>query len=184
MAMSPMRDSRDAGISWPAIPIVGSGPNHDWNRRPRKCPSAQRRVRYDDDEDDFDINVGRPPRSYENPTSAGMIGFIAAMVSLGFLAVVVVLYIFLQEENRRAADIERTRLLYIWFLILDVLSFFAALTATILGARGSSPTNPIYRGYGIAALIMGIFEMVITVIFGLFMTCCALLPLVLMPGFG
>ncbi len=181
MTMSSMRDSRDAAFPWTTIPIVGSAPSHDWNRSPRKFPSAQRRVRYEED-DDFDINVGRPPRSYENPTSAGMIGFIAAMVSLGLLAVVVVLYIFLQEENRQAADIERTRLLYIWFLILDALSFFAALTATILGARGSSPTNPLYRGYGIAALVMGIFEMVITVIFGLFLSCCAVLPAVLVPG--
>jgi archaellum biogenesis protein FlaJ (TadC family) len=144
--------------------------------------TMQRRVRYDDD-DDFD--VGRPRRSNENPTSAGMIGFLAAMVSLGLLLVVLVLFIFLKQEDlaaRGGANIERTRLMYYWFLILDVVSFFAALTATILGARGSSPTNPLYRGYGVAALVLGIVEMAITVLFGFFISCCGVLPIALGVG--
>jgi hypothetical protein len=133
-----------------------------------------RRARYEDD-DDFDVNVGRPERSYENPTSAGMIGFIAALVSLGLLAVVLVLFIFLKTEDQKAEDIDRTRLMYYWFLILDVLSFFAALTATILGARGSSPSNPLYRGYGVAALVLGIIEMVVTILFSFWMMCAVML---------
>jgi hypothetical protein len=153
MTMSPMPDAREP-------------------TRPPDPASVQRRARYEDD-DDFDINVGRR-RPYENPTSAGMIGFIAALVSLGLLAVVLVLYIFLKHEDQQVGDIERTRLLYYWFLILDVLSFFAALTATILGARGSSPTNPLYRGYGITALILGIIEMVITILFSFWMMCAVL----------
>ncbi len=134
--------------------------------------SVQRNIRYEDD-DDFEVNVGRR-RPDEHPTSAGMIGFIAAMVSLGLLLVVLVLYIFLLEENQRRQEIERTRLLYYWFLILDVLSFFAALVATILGARGSTPSNPLYRGYGITALILGIIEMVITILFSFWMMCAVL----------
>jgi tetrahydromethanopterin S-methyltransferase subunit F len=132
--------------------------------------TMDRRDRFDDDDD---FNVGRPRRGDDNPTSAGMIGFIAAMVSLGLLVVVLVLFIFLKSEDNGPAGqhIERTRLLYYWFLILDVLSFFAALTATILGARGSAPTNPLYRGYGVTALILGIIGMAITVLFSLWMMC-------------
>ncbi len=135
--------------------------------------SMQRRVRFEDD----DFNIGAPRRQDENPTSAGMIGFIAAMVSLGLLVVVLVLFIFLEQEDQAAkggANIERTRLLYYWFLILDVLSFFAALTATILGARGSSPTNPLYRGYAVTALVLGIIGMAITVLFSFWMMCAVL----------
>jgi hypothetical protein len=146
--------------------------------------SMQRRVRYDDDDD---FNVGRPRRGDENPTSAGMIGFIAAMVSLGLLAVVVVLFIFLKQEDQGGqggANIDRTRLLYYWFLLLDVLSFFAALTATILGARGSSPTNPLYRGYGVAALVLGIIEMAITVLFSFWMMCAVFVVELARAGVG
>jgi hypothetical protein len=143
--------------------------------------SMQCRVRYDDDDD---FNVGRPRRGDENPTSAGIIGFIAAMVSLGLLAVVVVLYIFLKQEDQQAANIERTRLLYYWFLLLDVLSFFAGLTATILGARGSAPTNPLYRGYGVTALVLGIIEMAITVLFGFWMTCAVMVVELMRAGVG
>jgi hypothetical protein len=146
--------------------------------------TIRRRARYEDDED-IDIGrVGRPRRSEENPTSAGMIGFIAALVSVGLLAVVLVLYIFLKQEDQQAANIDRTRLLYYWFLILDVLSFFAGLTATILGARGSSRTNPLYRGYGVAALVMGIIAMVITVFFGFWMTCAVMVVELMRAGAG
>ena len=40
--------------------------------------------------------------------------------------------------------------------------------------RGNSPTNPLYRGYSIAALIMGIVEIILTIVFGFFMTCVVL----------
>ena len=114
-----------------------------------------------------------------------MIGFIAALVSLGLLGVVLVLFIFLKEEDagpRGGANIERTRLLYYWFLILDVLSFFAALTATVLGARGSTPTNPLYRGYAVAALCLGIIEMVITILFSFYMMCAVMLVEMMRAG--
>jgi hypothetical protein len=148
--------------------------------------SMQRRVRYDDD-DDFNVGRPRPRRGDENPTSAGMIGFIAAMVSLGLLLVVLVLFIFLKQEDQAGqggANVERTRLLYYWFMLLDVLSFFAALTATILGARGSSPTNTLFRGYGVAALVLGIIEMAVTVLFSFWMMCAVFFVELARAGVG
>lgn len=121
--------------------------------------------------DDFDDDLGRPRRRFENSTNAGMIGFIAAMVSLGFLAVVLVLNIFLKQEEQLQENIERVRMMYLWFLVLDLLSFFAGLTAAIMCGRGLAPTNPLYRGWSVAGLILGILEMIGAIVFGLFMTC-------------
>ncbi len=134
--------------------------------------NGRNNARYDED-DDFDGDPSR--RSYQNPTNAGLIGSIAAIVSLGLLAVVVVLYIFLQQEEQRGHNDERERWMYYWFLILDVVAFFAALTATVAGGRGMAPSNPVYRGWAIAALVLGIIEMLITVGFGFFMTCSVLI---------
>ena len=123
-----------------------------------------------------DREIGAPRPSYEErPTTAGMTGFITAMVALGLLAIVLVLYIFLQEEEQVQQNIERRRWMYYWFLILDVLSFFAGLIATLLGGRSLSPFNPLYRGWGLTALIVGIMAMIVTLPFGLFMMCAALI---------
>lgn len=135
-------------------------------------------MRYDEEED---LDIGRAARVQENPSSAGLIGFLAALVSIGLLLVVLVLFIFLEQENEH---LDRRRLLYYWFLLLDVISFFAGLTATILGARGSAPTNTHYRGYGVAALVLGIIEMAITVLFGFWMSCAVLLVTVRQMGAG
>ena len=131
---------------------------------------------YDDDED---FEIGKPRRRdrdrdrdrNENPTLAGLYGFIAALLGLGLLAIVVVLYIFLKQERQNP---EMDRLMSWWFLLLDAVSFVAGLVATILGARGCSPTNTIYRRYAVTALVLGILEMVVTIVFGLIMTCVVL----------
>jgi hypothetical protein len=136
----------------------------------------RRRSEYDDYDDDDDFDFGRRrsgPR--EIPTTAGMIGFIAAMVGLAFLVVVAILYFAMRQEDAQGAIQERTRLMYYWFLILDILSFFAAIAAVIFASRGLSPTNPLYRGWAITALILGIIEIVATLLIGLFMTCAVLI---------
>jgi hypothetical protein len=150
-----------------------SGVGPDW-----RC-LARRRGHYDDFDDD-EIDLGRPAeRPYQNPTTLGMIGFVFSGLSLGLLVVVFILWIFLRHDNQgqivqNQVD-ERTRWMMYWFLILDVLSFFAGLTATIMGGRGMAPSNPLYRGYSTAALILGIVEMVATIIFGFIMTCVVLI---------
>lgn len=125
------------------------------------------------DEDGYDPHENG--RRYSNPTSAGMIGFIAAMLSLGFLAVVLVLYLLLKQDERLRENVERERLMFYWFLVLDILSFFTALTATVLCGRGLSPTNPLYRGWAVTGLILAILEMIATIGFGLIMTCAVLI---------
>jgi hypothetical protein len=134
-------------------------------------PSPRRHARYDD-ADDFDIG---PPRSLENPTSAGMVGFIFALVSVGLLVVVVVLFLFLQQEDQVQQNASRKRWMLYWFLFLDVLSFGASLVATVLGGRGLTPTNPLYRGSSMIALILGITGIVVTILFGIFMTCAVMI---------
>jgi vacuolar-type H+-ATPase subunit I/STV1 len=111
----------------------------------------------------------------ERPTTAGMTGFITALVALGLLVVVLVLYLMLQEEELLQENIERRRWMYYWFLILDVASFFAGLIASIQGGRSLVRSNTLYRGWGMAALIIGIMAMIVTLPFGLFMTCAAIL---------
>ena len=48
------------------------------------------------------------------------------------------------------------------------------MTATILGVRGIARTNPLFRGFGVAALVLGIIEIAVTTIFGLIFFCCSL----------
>lgn len=127
-----------------------------------------------DDDDDFDSRRRRGDMP-SHPTTAGVIGFIAAMVSLAFLLVVAILYFALKQEDLQAEVMQRTRLMYYWFLILDVLSFIAALCAIIFSTRGLARTNPLYRGWAYTALALGIVEIVATLIFGLIMTCNVLL---------
>jgi hypothetical protein len=131
-------------------------------------------ARYDGDharyqEDDFE--VGPPRGRYIKPTSAGMIGFISAVVSLGLLVVVAVLYVLLKQEERAGDNRELQRWMAYWFLILDIVSFFAGLTAVVLGARGTAPSNPLYRGWAITALVLGILELLGTLVLGFIMTC-------------
>ena len=135
--------------------------------------------------DDDDRGFGHRRRQEEmpsNPTAAGMIGFIAAAVSLAFLLVVGVLYFALKQEDLQQEVLQRTRLMYYWFLILDVLSFLAAIVAVIFASRGLSRTNPLYRGWAMTALILSILEIVATLIFGLIMTCNVLLFEVIRNG--
>ncbi|MBI3823149.1 MAG: hypothetical protein HY289_10785 [Planctomycetes bacterium] len=121
-------------------------------------------------DDDFD----RPQtRAGSGATSAGAIGFIFAVVSIGLIAVVALLWYFLNEEQaQNARNVDQKRWMLYWFVLLDILSFLAALTAALLGGRGLSPSNPLYRGWSMAALILGLLEIVVTLIFGLFITCC------------
>jgi hypothetical protein len=130
--------------------------------------------RYGDDR--FDDEDSLPSRGYEtHPTNAGMIGFIAAMVAAGLLVVVVILYVFLQQEDQHQENLTRSRWMYCWFLMLDVFSFLAGLAATIFCGRGLAPTNPLYRGWAVVGLTFGIIEMIVTMLFGLFMTCVVLI---------
>ena len=124
--------------------------------------------RYDDD----DIDHRR--RELENPTSAGMIGFILSMVSLGLVIVVAVLWFAMNAEDEQQVNHERRRLLLYWFMILDIASFFIAMAATLFAARGVTPTNPLFRGWGMTALILGIFEMLFTAFAALVLTCFVL----------
>jgi hypothetical protein len=138
------------------------------------CPksSVQRKVRHDDDDDNYDIGQ---PRGGGNASSIGMIGFIFALVSIGLLMVVAVLWILLDQDQQQVRNASTKRWMLYWFLFLDVLSFFAALIAAILGGRGLTPTNPLYRGWSMTALILGLVEIIATIFFGIFMTCFVLI---------
>jgi hypothetical protein len=146
-------------------------PGRDPTPQPGRTPSARRHARYDED-DDFDVGH---PRGADHPTSAGMVGFIFALVSLGLLVVVVVLFLFLQQEDQVQQNASRKRWMLYWFLLLDVLSFCASLAATVLGGRGLTPSNQLYRGWSMFALILGITGIVVTILFGIFMTCAVMI---------
>ncbi len=118
-----------------------------------------------------DLDSRRPNGRFVSPTNSGMIGFIASMVALGFLVVVFVLNIFLNKEEQQRENIDRVRLMYIWFLVLDLFTFVGGLTATVMCGRGLSPANPLYRGWSVFGLILGILEMICAVGFGVFMMC-------------
>jgi hypothetical protein len=133
---------------------------------------GRRNIRYADDDDNYDIGQ---PHGFENATSAGVIGFIFALVSIGLLVVVAVLWILLDQDQQQQRNIDSKRWMLYWFLFLNVLSFFAALVAAILGGRGLSPANPLYRGWSMAALILGLVEIIATIFFGIFMTCFVLI---------
>src|SRR5688572_3012692 len=130
--------------------------------------AGARQVRYDDDEDEFGR---RQPRMA--PSSSGMIGFILAGVSLALLVVVAILWYALNLENRHEQNIDRTRIMVYWFMCVNIASFSAAIAAVVFAARSLSPSNPLYRGFGMAALIVGILEIVLTGLIGFFLTCCA-----------
>jgi len=55
-------------------------------------------MRYDDDDDDFDI-ANRRSGVDENASSIGVIGFIFSALGIGLILVVVVLWIFLDKED-------------------------------------------------------------------------------------
>jgi hypothetical protein len=129
--------------------------------------------RPEDFRDDFDIP---PSRSGLNPTSAGMIGFVFALVAVALLAVVGVLWYLLRQQAKQAqAPDNAERWMMVWFLFLDALSLGAGIAAVVFGARSLSRTNPLYRGYGVTALILGIIEIAGTLFFGCFITCCGVL---------
>ena len=91
--------------------------------------SACKRVRYDDDDDDFEI--GHRRGTEENESSAGVVGFIFAGVAIGLLLVVLILWIFLnKEEMQQPGNVDRKRWMLYWFMFLDVLSFFAVGVAS------------------------------------------------------
>src|SRR5438874_13772916 len=129
-------------------------------------------ARPEDFRDDFDPP---PSRSGEHPTSMGMIGFIFAVVSVALLIVVAVLWHLMNQEDQRGQNASRERWMMLWFMFLDSLSLFSALTAIVLGARGLAASNSLYRGYSLAALVLGILEIIGTMIFGCVLTCFAAL---------
>jgi hypothetical protein len=135
---------------------------------------SERRLHDDDDFDEFDVGHSRLP-SEEDASSAGMVSFIFAAVAVGLIIVVVILWIFLKEEEAQRRNVERYRWMLYWFMFLDVLSFFAALTATVFGARGLSQYSPLYRGWAMTGLTLGIIEMVGSAIFFFVITCFYLL---------
>ncbi len=107
----------------------------------------------------------------EKPSTVGVIGFISAMVWIGLFLVMLGLKLLLDQENLQVQVPDRTRWMLYWFLALDFMSFIAALTALILGARGLSSVHTHYRAWAVAALILGIIEILGTVLFGCFMGC-------------
>jgi hypothetical protein len=124
--------------------------------------------RAQDYDDNFEFG---PARGEETGSSAGMIGFIFAVVSIGLFVVVGVLWYFLDDDQARMQNQSQKRWMLYWFLFLDVVSFFAALAATVLGGRGLSPSNSHYRGFSLAALICGLIEIILTLVFGVILTC-------------
>ena len=113
-----------------------------------------------------------PPRPLEEkPSAVGVMGFISAMVWVGLFIVMLGLKILMDQEELGA---NQALWIYYWFLALDLMCFIAALMALILGARGLATTNQHYRGWATAALILGILEILGTVVFGCFMGCVVL----------
>lgn len=135
-------------------------------------------MRYDDD--DFDMPGRRGTRAH--PSSAGLIGFIFSVVSIALLAIVVLLYILLKQDELQGDNAQRFRYLMWLFLIIDFISFLTSLTAVVMSGRGLSPSNPLYRGWSILGLILGIIELLITSGFGLFMMCTVLVVEVTRKG--
>jgi hypothetical protein len=126
------------------------------------------------DEDDYDdLDIG--PRRYrpeQHPTNAGMIGFVLSLGCIGILGAVGVLWYLMELDNQRQINLDRTRGLMILFTVLVITSFFVAVTATFFSGRGLAPSNPLYRGYAAAGLILGIVEIIITAIASFFLSCC------------
>jgi hypothetical protein len=141
---------------------------------PYRHPPVGKRMRYGDDYDEFDVGNPRIDAE-ENASAAGMVSFIFAAVAIGLIVVIAILWFFLREEEAQKRNIDRHEWMLLWFMCLDVLSFFAALTATVFGARGLSQYNPLYRGWAMTGLTLGIIEMVGTMIFFFFITCNFLL---------
>jgi hypothetical protein len=129
--------------------------------------------------DDFDdeFAVGRRDRYEDSDTSAGMVGFIFSMVAIGLLVVVAILWVFMAKEDAAGPNVDRKRFMFLWFMFLDVLAFFSALSATIMAGRALAPSNRLYRGWATFALVLGILEMVATVIFFFVVSCFLLLLL-------
>lgn len=126
-----------------------------------------------DEHDWGEYDPTQPRGRYLHPTSAGMVGFIFSAVSLGLLIVVAILWFFLSQDQEQGHN-ERQRWMFYWFLFLDLVSFLSAVIATVLSGRALSPSNPLYRGFAVMGLILGILEIVLTMLFGLIMTCCAI----------
>jgi hypothetical protein len=126
--------------------------------------------RPEDFRDDFES-----PRSSqdEGGSSAGLIACIFALVSIALIAVIGVLWYLLKQEEQVQQNPNREQWMALWFLFLDALSLFTSLGAVIMGVRGLSPGNTLYRGYSMTALIVGILEIGATMLFGCFLTCFA-----------
>lgn len=137
-------------------------------------------ARYEDDE----FNVEPFDDSRARPGLVGMYGFIVAMVSLGLVAVVIVLAVLLGHENEARDNPDRTRWMLYWFMFLDLISFIGSVIAIVMGVRGLAPANVLYRGFSVAALVLGILELVATSFFGLGLCCFTMIFEVHRGGMG
>ena len=84
-----------------------------------------------------------------------MIGFIMASIAQPVGCRSDYCYYYAMEvQNQQNNNPERMRLMLYWFTFLDFTSFFIAVAATTLAVRGITPTNPLYRGWSMTALII------------------------------
>jgi len=128
-------------------------------------------ARYEDDEFNVEpFGEGRAP-----PSLVGMYGFIVAMVALGLVAVVIVLSILLNQENQARDNPDRTRWMLYWFMFLDLVCFIGSVIAIVMGIRGLAPANVLYRGFSVAALVLGILELITTSFSGVGLFCCTMI---------
>jgi hypothetical protein len=130
--------------------------------------------RPEDFRDDFDAPA---KRRADKASSAGVFGFIFCLVSVALIFVVALLWYLLRQEGLREENPSRERWMALWFIFLDLLSLIIALFAVILGVRGLEPSNKLYRGYSMIALIVGVLEMIATALFGCVLACVALIVL-------
>jgi hypothetical protein len=130
------------------------------------------RTPYDEEEDDLDIG---PRRGYQPPSSAGLYALISALIGVGLLAIIGVLCWILFAE---VAGQDEARALWFGLFFLDLAAFVSSIFSLILGVRAQSPTNYLYRGHGLAGLICGIVNLLLSLVVGLIVMCAGLLLLI------
>jgi hypothetical protein len=137
-------------------------------------PVAERRRRAEYEEDPYDddfYDYPRPRRlsrsEQQFASRAAATGLTMALLGLGMLLVMFVLWL-VAMENRRGRD---SQPIFVIMALVCIGAFALGLMGVIFSSRGLDQSNYANRGSAVAGLVIGIIDLVLGTIIGMLLLC-------------